>query len=585
MAGIKKLLVANRGEIAIRIFRACREMGISSVAIFSEIDREALHVSYADEAYLVGETPPAASYLNIGKILEIAKRSGADAVHPGYGFLAENPRFAGAVEDADLIWVGPPPSAVESMGDKTAARRTASSVEVVSVPGTLDPIEGPDPIENFAAEHGWPVALKAAHGGGGRGFRVVREASEATQAFEGAAREAQLAFGNPELYVERYLDDPRHIEVQVMGDRHGNMIHLGERECSLQRRHQKLVEESPSVAVDAGLRQELGEAALKVAAAAGYYSAGTVEFLLEETDAGPRFWFLEMNTRLQVEHPVTELVVGIDLVKEMIQVAEGETLSVKQEDVVLRGHAIECRINAENPSRNFLPAPGTIGNYREPAGPGVRVDSGVVEGSMIPQSYDSLIAKLICYGTDRDEAISRSIRALSEFAIEGLRTTIPFHEFALDSEWFRSGKFSTKTVESLDLKKLGTDPAGSAAAAAKNRERTLMLEVGGKRFEAKIFEQVDSSVRRKPEPPDLSARAAHAGTGETITAPMQGTIVKTLVKEGDTVKAGDAIVVLEAMKMENLIVCRREGIVQELKVSAGDPVATSAVLALIAPAE
>jgi acetyl-CoA/propionyl-CoA carboxylase biotin carboxyl carrier protein len=586
MPGIRKLLVANRGEIAIRIFRACREIGISTVAIYSEIDRDALHVGYADEAYLVGETPPAASYLNIGKILEIGKRSGADAVHPGYGFLAENPRFAGAVEDADLIWIGPPPSAVESMGDKTAARKTARSVEVMSVPGTLDPIDRPDLIDEFGAEHGWPVALKAAHGGGGRGFRVVREQSEAAQAFEGAGREAQLAFGNPALYIERYLDEPRHIEVQVMGDRHGNMIHLGERECSLQRRHQKLVEESPSVAVDAELREQLGKAAVRVATAAGYYSAGTVEFLLEETDAGPRFWFLEMNTRLQVEHPVTEFVVGIDLVKEMIRVAEGETLSLKQEDVLLRGHAIECRINAENPSRNFLPAPGTITGYREPGGPGVRVDSGVVSGSMIPQAYDSLIAKLICYGTDREEAIERSLRALAEFEIDGLRTTIPFHAFALDSDWFRSGTFSTKTVEKLDLKKLSAAPARGAAGAAplaSSRERTLTLDVDGKRFEAKIFEQVDSSVRRKPEPPDLSARAAHAGTGETITAPMQGTIVKTLVKEGDAVKAGDAIVVLEAMKMENLIVCHRDGVVQEMKVGAGESVATSAVLAVIAP--
>jgi acetyl-CoA/propionyl-CoA carboxylase biotin carboxyl carrier protein len=586
MPQIKKLLVANRGEIAIRIFRACREMGIKTVAVFSESDRDALHVSFADEAYLLGETAPAASYLNIGKILEVSKEAKADAVHPGYGFLAENPRFALAVTEADLIWVGPPPAAVESMGDKTSARRTAASVDVKSVPGTLEPIEGPAEIEEFAAEHGWPVALKAAHGGGGRGFRVVRSPDEADQAFESAGREAQQAFGNPELYLEKYLEEPRHIEVQVLGDQHGNVIHLGERECSLQRRHQKLIEESPSVAVDPALRGEMGEAAVRVAAAAGYQSAGTIEFLLEETDAGPRFWFLEMNTRLQVEHPVTELVAGVDLVKEMIRVAEGEPLSMKQEDLLMRGHAIEFRINAENPAKNFLPSPGTISRYHEPSGPGVRVDSGVVAGSAILQAYDSLIAKLICFGSDRDEAIARSIRALDEFELDGLRTTIPFHRMVLQSDWFSEGRFSTKTVETkLDLKQLG-DTTLKKVARAKTRERVVTVDVAGKRFEAKLFERLDSAgSRTKPEAPDLSPRAAHSGAGETIIAPMQGTIVKTLVEEGGKVKAGDAIVVLEAMKMENLIVCHRDGVVQELRVKAGEPVSMNAVVAVIAPGE
>lgn len=587
MPAIKKLLVANRGEIAIRIFRACREMGISAVAVYSEVDRDARHLSFADEAYLLGETPPATSYLNIGKILELAKDSRADAVHPGYGFLAENPRFAQAVVEAGLIWVGPPHAAVEAMGDKTAARRTASAAGVPSVPGTLDPISDPKEIEKFAKEQGWPVAIKAAHGGGGRGFRVVAEAGEAAAAFDGAGRESQLAFGSSDVYLERYLAEPKHVEVQVMGDTQGNLIHLGERDCSLQRRHQKLVEESPSPAVDEGLRQEMGEAAVKVAKAAGYHSAGTVEFLLEQTDEGPRFWFLEMNTRLQVEHPVTEAVSGIDLVKEMIGIAQGEPLSLKQDDVMLRGHAIEARINAENPAKRFLPSPGIITEYREPSGPGVRVDSGVEAGSQIPQAYDSLIAKLIVLGRDRDEAIARMSRALGEYRIEGLRTTIPFHRMAMASDWFRTGDFSTRTVESLDLSGLeqpaAAGPAPTRVAAGK-APRRFTVEVGGKRFEATVYDDRDAA-QAKPKAPDLSARASHPGAGETITAPMQGTIVKTLVSEGQTVKAGDAILVLEAMKMENLIVCHRDGVVRELKAKAGDPVATGAILATITPAE
>ena len=578
-----KILVANRGEIAIRIFRACRDLGIKSVAIYSEIDRDALHNSFADEAYFVGETAPALSYLNIGKILEIAKRSGADAVHPGYGFLAENPRFATAVEEAGLTWIGPPPSAIESMGDKVSARKAAASQNVESVPGTLEPISDPKMIEEFANQYGWPVALKAAHGGGGRGFRVVRSADESAAAFEGAGREAQLAFGNPELYLERYLEEPRHVEVQVLGDQHGNIVHLGERDCSLQRRHQKLIEESPSPAVDAQLREEMGAAAVKVAKAAGYFSAGTVEFLLETTDAGPRFWFLEMNTRLQVEHPVTELVTGLDLAKQMILIASGEPLSFKQEDVELRGHAIEMRINAENPARNFMPSPGTIANYSEPAGPGVRVDSGVVAGSQIPQTYDSLIAKLICYGADRQEAISRGLRALDEFKIEGLRSTIPFHRFALESDWFASGNFSTKTVENdLDLKGLA-DEVAKRSDPPKTSARKLTVELDGKRFEVLVSEKADGS-RSKPKPPDLTKSSRGAGSGETLTAPMQGTIIKTLVEQGASVKAGDNIIVLEAMKMENLIQCHRDGVVKELKVKQGETVPAGAALAVIEPA-
>lgn len=582
MSSLEKVLVANRGEIAIRIFRACRELGIGTVAIYSEIDRDALHVAAADEAYLVGETPPAASYLNIANILDVAKRAKADGIHPGYGFLAENPGFADAVVGAGFVWIGPPPQAIRLMGDKVSARKMAASVGVPCVPGTLEPVASTDAIEAFAAEHGWPVALKAVHGGGGRGFRIVGNPDEAPRAFEGAAREAELAFGNADLYLERYLEEPRHIEIQIVGDADGNLVHLGERDCSLQRRHQKLIEESPSPLVDAELRERMGAAAMAVARAAGYQSAGTVEFLFEQTPEGPRFWFLELNTRLQVEHPVTELVTGIDLAKEMIRMAEGHRLSIRQEDVMLRGHAIECRINAENPAKNFLPNPGTVTVYREPAGPGVRVDSGVAAGSRIPQAYDSLIGKLVCVGVDREEAIARTLRALGEFVIEGVRTTLPFHRLALASDWFRAGAFSTKTVETtLDLSGLDAPPPPQTAATPR-QARKMTVEVDGKRFDVSLFES-DSQTARKPAPPNLTARAAHAGMGETIVSPMQGTIVKTLVAEGDRVKAGDAILVLEAMKMENLITCHRDGVLRELKVKAGEAVQTGAVLAAIGP--
>lgn len=593
MKSIQKILVANRGEIAIRIFRAAKELGIGTVAVYSETDRDALHVSFADESYLLGETAPAASYLNIGKILEICTRSGADAVHPGYGFLAENAGFAKAVEEAGLTWIGPPPSAIEAMGDKVSARKKAAAAGVQSVPGTSRPIESHERIAEFAAEHGWPVAIKASHGGGGRGFRVVGRAEDAQAAFEGAGREAQVAFGNPEVYLERYLTDPRHVEVQIIGDTHGNVIHLGERDCSLQRRHQKLIEESPSPRVDEALRDEMGAAAVKVAKAAGYFSAGTVEFLLELTDEGPKFWFLEMNTRLQVEHPVTEIVTGIDLAKEMIAVAGGRPLSISQGDLSMRGHAIEFRINAENPAKNFLPSPGKILEYSAPGGPGVRVDSGVVSGSEIPQSYDSLICKLIVFGRDRSEAIARGIRALEEFRIGGVRTTIPFHLLTLRSEWFAAGEFSTKTVETmLDLTSLSDDVEARVSAegaprggTGPKRGREVTVEIGGRRFDVAFTERLDPKAARiKPRPPDLSKKAGSSGADESITAPMQGTIVKALVKPGDAVKSGDPIVVLEAMKMENLIQTKHGGVVKELKVNPGDAVTTGSVLAIVGPA-
>lgn len=591
MNRIKKVLVANRGEIAIRLFRACRDMGIATVAIYSDADADALHLNHADEVFHVGATPPSESYLNIERILSVAGKARADAVHPGYGFLAENAGFAETVEKAGLIWIGPPPAAIKAMGDKVSARKVAAAAGVPSVPGSAEPIHGPDEIEKFAAEYGWPVALKAAHGGGGRGFRVVRKAEESEQAFEGAGREAQMAFGNPELYLERYLEQPRHVEVQVFGDAAGNVVHLGERDCSLQRRHQKLVEESPSPAVDEKLRAEIGEAAVKVAREAGYWSAGTVEFLLETTEAGQRFWFLEMNTRLQVEHPVTELVTGIDLAKLMIRIADGEQLSFTQEDVVLRGHAIECRINAENPAKNFMPNPGRITEYLEPNGPGVRVDSGVIAGSEIAQSYDSLLGKLICYGQDREEAIDRSLRALDEFHVVGLRTTIPFFRTALASEWFREGTFSTNTVESdMDLSSIQSEPDSGARVrpasisdqATETLTRNVTVELEGKRFVVRFAEKQDPRRSQiKPKPPDLSRSAGRSGTGETITAPMQGTIVKILFEVGRPVKAGEAVIVLEAMKMENLLLCHRDGLLKELKVKLGETVTAGTTLAVI----
>src|SRR2546423_2219151 len=510
MPSIARLLVANRSEIAVRVFRACKELGITSIAIYSEIDRDAFHLGFADEAYYVGETPPADSYLNIGHIIEAARKGRADAVHPGYGFLAENPTFAQAVLDAGLIWVGPPPAAIRAMGDKVSARKVAAAAGVPTVPGTLNPASGPEDIEAFAVGHGWPVAIKAIHGGGGRGFRVVRSAAEAAPAFDSAGREAWLAFGNRELYLERYLDRPRHIEIQVLGDAHGSVLHLGERECSLQRRHQKLLEESPSPVVGPDLRAQMGAAAVKLCRHAGYFSVGTAEFLLDEgagsDGGGPRFYFLELNTRLQVEHPVTEIVTGLDLVKEMIWVAEDRPLHLTQEDVSMRGHAIECRINVEDPARNFMPSPGTITEYREPGGPGIRVDAGAGRGTTISEFYDSLVAKLICYGADRTEAIQRMRRALDEYRLEGVATTIPFHRLVARADWFERAEFSTSTVEtSIDLS--GLPPA--AASPGEGRPRDVTVELSGKRFAVRLWER-PGAHRSKPHLPDPGAPEGHA---------------------------------------------------------------------------
>ena len=577
----KKLLIANRGEIAVRVMRACRDLGVSPVAIYSELDADAVHVRLADEAYNVGPGPATDSYLKIENIIEAATRSGAEAVHPGYGFLAENGDFARAVTDAGLAWVGPQPEVIDAMGDKTAARRAAKDAGVPTVPGTVDPVTTTQEVLAFVSEHGLPLAIKAVAGGGGKGFRVVTEEKEIEDALVGAAREALAYFSSPEVYLERYLERPRHIEVQVLGDASGAVLSFPERDCSLQRRHQKLVEESPSPALDPSVREAIMEAAARVSKQVGYRNAGTCEFLLD-SDART-FYFLEMNTRLQVEHPVTELVTGFDLVRAQLLIAADEHLEFSQDDIELHGAAIECRINAENPAKKFMPAPGTISGYREPGGPGVRVDSGAEPGAVVPQAYDPLIAKLITYGSSRNEARTRMLRALSEYRIEGIKTTIPFHRLMLADERFVSGDYHTGTVErEMDLSALAeTAPPKPKPGEREIAERSFAVEVSGKRFTVKVREELDRQMRaRKPKPPKR-AGGRGGGGGEIVSAPMQGTIVKILVEQGQQVNAGDTICVLEAMKMENSILAHTAGKVEEIKVAAGQSVETGATIAVI----
>jgi acetyl-CoA/propionyl-CoA carboxylase biotin carboxyl carrier protein len=497
-----KVLIANRGEIAVRIIRACEELGIATVAVYSELDRNALHVKRADEAYLLGPGPAAESYLVIEKLIEAIDRSGAEAVHPGYGFLAENAAFAKALEDRGTVFIGPPASAIEAMGSKTRARELMQKAGVPIVPGTTEPVETIEDAQGVIEETiGYPVAVKAAGGGGGKGFRVALSEDKLKDAFEGAAREGEKFFGDATVYLERYLPDPRHVEVQVMADRHGNVIHLGERDCSLQRRHQKLIEESPAPAVDAALRERIGKIATDAAAAVNYTGAGTIEGLLQDGD----YYFLEMNTRVQVEHCVTEMVTGIDIVKEGIRVAAGEPLSVAQADVELRGHAIECRINAEDASRNFAPAPGTIGGYREPTGPGVRVDSGVGPGSEISPMYDPMVAKLIVWDADREQATARMLRALGEYEIEGLRTLIPFHQAILKTRQWADAETCRDLIEDRAwLGQLAFEPIPAAVdgdEAATTVEQTYTVEVSGKRFDVKVIgapPAVGTAVPRSP---------------------------------------------------------------------------------------
>jgi acetyl-CoA/propionyl-CoA carboxylase biotin carboxyl carrier protein len=583
---VEKVLVANRGEIAVRVLRACRELGLGAVAVYSDADRDALHVDLADEAWHLGEAAPAKSYLNIDKIVEVARRAHADAIHPGYGFLAENAAFAQAVMDAGIRWVGPKPAAIAAMGDKVAARRVAEQAKAPLVPGTLEPIDGPDAAVAFGADHGYPLALKAAFGGGGRGMKVVHDAEAVAEALESAQRESQAAFGRAEIYVERYLDAPRHVEAQIIADGKGEVVFVGERDCSLQRRHQKLVEEAPAPGLPDEVRAALGKAACDIARAADYENAGTIEFLYEPSTG--KFYFLEMNTRLQVEHPVTELTAGVDLVHAQLRIAAGEGIPPHFDGIVPRGHAIEVRINAEDPGSRFMPAPGPINGWREPSGPGIRVDAGVKAGWSVPQAYDSLLAKLIVWGENRHQARHRMVRALDEFVIEGVPTTIPFHRLAMLDEAFAAGDVSTTLVEErMDLSSLQPAPPPESAETMKPPPRRLVIELQDKRFDVEIIPQEPVKVaerQRTPRSPKAleRARAESGGPGkEIVKTPMQGTIVKVLVADGDTVSPGQTLVVLEAMKMENHVTAHQAGKVTGVTVSEGQTVSTGAVIATI----
>ena len=582
---LKKILIANRGEIAVRVIRTCREMGIATVAVYSDLDREALHVRMAEEAYALGGETAAESYLNTEAILDAIEKSGADGVHPGYGFFSENTDFARAITDRGVTFIGPPPEAIEVMGDKISSRIAAEAAGVAGVPGRSEPLTSPDEVVAFGTEVGWPLAIKAAYGGGGRGMKVVESASEAAEAMESAAREAQAYFGRPEIYVERYLGWPRHVEMQVLGDTHGTMLWLGERDCSAQRRHQKLVEESPAPAFDDGVRQAMGEAAVKVSKACGYYNAGTVEFLLQDGE----FYFLEMNTRLQVEHPVTELVTGLDLVAWQIRIASGEELTFGQDDVARNGHAIEVRINAEDPSGGrFSPSPGTITKFAAPSGPGVRLDSGYEAGDTVSQFYDNLVAKLIVWAPDRESARRRMLRALSETEIVGVATTIPADVAILTHPDFADATHSTRWVEDvLDLSQLtiaAPDAVPPADDAVPTVQRDVTAEVDGRRFSVKLWVP-DLGTVAAPQGVARPKRAAQAAAGASgsgdVTVPMQGTIVKVLVAVGDKVEVGQTICLLEAMKMENAVNAEKDGVIKEVRVSAGASVGAGDIVAVI----
>jgi acetyl-CoA/propionyl-CoA carboxylase biotin carboxyl carrier protein len=609
-----KVLIANRGEIAVRICRALQEMGIASVAVYSELDRHALHVARANEAYNLGDGPAAENYLNVEKILDAARRSGSQAIHPGYGFLAENAPFAQACEDADIVFIGPPASAIEAMGSKTRARELMKAAGVPIVPGTTSPVATVHEAMKIAeAQIGFPVAVKAAGGGGGKGFRVALSPEELEAAFEGASREGEKFFSDPTVYLERYLPDPRHVEVQILADRHGNVIHLGERDCSIQRRHQKVIEESPAPewVVDEALRARIGQIGVEAARAVGYVGAGTIEGLLASSDGDPptpsEYFFLEMNTRVQVEHCVTEMTTGIDIVKEGIRAAAGQKLAVSQQDVHLRGHAIECRINAEDASKNFAPAPGKIGAYSEPKGPGVRVDSGVGAGGEVSPMYDPMVAKLIVWDADRAQATRRMLRALNEYEIEGLRTLIPFHKALLATEQWAKGETCRDLLEDKAwLKTLafekpkpedGEDHLSGAGDSAPV-EQTYTVEVSGQRFDVRVIGSAANSTTGAPanngaaptgspigqRAPRRSARATGKGGGggaDMLESPLQGNMWKVLVKQGDTVAEGQLLCIIEAMKMENEITAHKAGTIAELPIAEGEPIAAGAPIATI----
>ena len=585
---LQKILIANRGEIAVRVIRTCREMGIGTVAVYSNLDRDALHVRMADEAYTLGGESAAESYLNTEAILAAIEQSGADGVHPGYGFFSENTDFARAITERGVTFIGPPPEAIEVMGDKISSRLAAEKAGVAGVPGRSQPLTSPDEVVEFGAEHGWPVAIKAAYGGGGRGMKVVSSPEEAAEAMESAAREAQAYFGRPEIYLERYLAWPRHVEMQVLADTHGNTLWLGERDCSAQRRHQKLIEESPAPDFPDEIRQAMGEAAVRVSEACGYYNAGTVEFLYQ--DGG--FYFLEMNTRLQVEHPVTELVTGLDLVAWQIRIASGEALDFTQKDIARNGHAIEVRINAEDPSGGrFTPSPGTISTFRQPSGPGVRLDGGYESGDTVSQYYDNLIAKLIVWAPDREAARRRMLRAIGETTITGVATTLPADEVDPEPPRLRQrARTRPEWVEdTLDLSGLSVAPAGIAPAESDDEvptvQRDVTAEVDGRRYSVRLWVPdlgpATGPARATGRPKRASSHAV-AGTGSgQVTVPMQGTIVKVLVAVGDVVEVGQSICLLEAMKMENAVAAEKDGVIKELRVSAGDSVGAGDIVAVI----
>ena len=581
----EKVLIANRGEIAVRVIRALKEMEIGAIAVYSEADRDARHVREADEAYLLGPAVPAESYLNVEKILAVAGEAGADAIHPGYGFLAENAPFARAIGETEITWIGPPAKAIDAMGSKTRAREIMEKAGVPIVPGATEASETVDDARKLADEIGYPIACKAAGGGGGKGFRVAMSADDLAEAFEGAAREGEKFFGDDTVYLERYLDDPRHVEVQVLADSHGNVIHLGERDCSIQRRHQKLIEEAPAPHVDEEMRERIGRIATEAAEAVDYRGAGTVEGM----QVGDDYFFLEMNTRVQVEHCVTEMVTGVDIVREQVLIAAGEPLSISQDEMAMRGHAIECRINAEAAHKKFAPAPGKIGAYLEPSGPGVRVDSGLEAGGEVTPLYDPMVAKLITWDVDRERATRRMLRALGEYRIEGLTTLIPFHEAILDTEQWAKGETCRDLLEDPDwLKSLAPEEAPSAVDGeepAELTEREYKVEVGGRLYPVKVIGEAlggngAAGAAKRPQKRERKAGGGAAASGNDVVAPLQGSIFKVEVAEGDEVEEGALVCVIEAMKMENEITAHRAGKVTSLAVevgasiNSGDPIAT-----------
>jgi acetyl-CoA/propionyl-CoA carboxylase, biotin carboxylase, biotin carboxyl carrier protein len=584
VARLSKVLVANRGEIAVRVIRACRDAGLASVAVYADPDRDAPFVRLADEAFALGGTTAADSYLVFDKLIDVAKRSGADAVHPGYGFLSENADFAQAVIDAELTWIGPTPQAIRDLGDKVTARHIATRAGAPLVPGTDEPVSGAEEVEAFAEEHGLPVAIKAAFGGGGRGMKVAREKKDIAQLYESAVREAVAAFGRGECFVERYLDKPRHVEAQVLADTHGNVIVVGTRDCSLQRRFQKLVEEAPAPFLTDEQRSTIHEAAKAICKEAGYHGAGTVEFLVGQDGL---ISFLEVNTRLQVEHPVSEETSGLDLVREQFRIAEGEVLNLL-EDPEPRGHSIEFRINGEDAGRNFLPAPGTVTSISLPAGPGVRVDAGVESGSVIGGQFDSLLAKLIVSGSDRAQALERSRRALAEFQVEGMATVLPFHRLVVDDPAFAATEeegftVHTRWIETEWDNTVAPFEGGEDAEEDAGTRQTVVVEVGGRRLEVALPGDLaiggGGGATAKAAPRKRGGgRGGAKVSGDAVTAPMQGTIIKVAVSDGDTVSAGDLVLVLEAMKMENPVLAHKDGTITGLAADAGSSVSQGTVI-------